>query len=436
MKCPKCHYLSFDPEPRCRNCGYTLALDDVDVAINATGPESEPLADLTLRGDALAPDVAAALDALDEPAFVSLPPKHRRRVAAARGPFDEPETPATGPAPPPSRDTDFDRDRELDASPAILDAEPEFLTEDHDDDRDRADIRAQGPAGADADEEDEEEDEEAAEDEHAAADVEDDEDDAPAVAPVPPRPARLPAPPTGELPLFVKGIAAAEAASTHTVDDPFGGDSPLISLPAEPRAPLAVRKPLAEPAARPSRFAGVVNEAPGRAGPLDRDLLEGLQRIETAELREEDAVVRAAREADRVGLVSRFGAAAFDAALLGSLSFGVLWVTLRFCDLPFAAVGALPAAPTAAFLLLVGLGYLLMFTAAGGQTIGKMLFGIRVVAEGRAGVAELLPVRQAIYREVIALPSILALGLGFVPALLGDERALHDRIAHTRVVRA
>jgi uncharacterized RDD family membrane protein YckC len=44
--------------------------------------------------------------------------------------------------------------------------------------------------------------------------------------------------------------------------------------------------------------------------------------------------------------------------------------------------------------------------------------------------------RQAAYRSVLALPSVLALGAGFLPALVGDERALHDRLAHTRVVRA
>ena len=36
MKCPKCHYLSFEPEPRCRNCGYDLSLSppaDLDLQI-------------------------------------------------------------------------------------------------------------------------------------------------------------------------------------------------------------------------------------------------------------------------------------------------------------------------------------------------------------------------------------------------------------------
>ena len=33
MRCPKCHYLSFEPEPRCKNCGYDLAVPEADLAI-------------------------------------------------------------------------------------------------------------------------------------------------------------------------------------------------------------------------------------------------------------------------------------------------------------------------------------------------------------------------------------------------------------------
>ena len=49
MKCPKCHYLSFEPEPRCRNCGYDLSLgqDDLDDVI--VKPDETPLTDFELR---------------------------------------------------------------------------------------------------------------------------------------------------------------------------------------------------------------------------------------------------------------------------------------------------------------------------------------------------------------------------------------------------
>jgi uncharacterized RDD family membrane protein YckC len=135
--------------------------------------------------------------------------------------------------------------------------------------------------------------------------------------------------------------------------------------------------------------------------------------------------------------VSRLGAAIIDAALIGGVSAGVLAITLRWLDLPLAQASMLPVVPIVAFLLFVAIGYLLMFTAAGGQTIGKMITGIRVVPDGAGGdAAGSLSVRQALYREVLTVPSVLMLGAGFVPGLVGERRALHDRLAHTRVVRA
>jgi hypothetical protein len=42
---------------------------------------------------------------------------------------------------------------------------------------------------------------------------------------------------------------------------------------------------------------------------------------------------------------------------------------------------------------------------------------------------------RAVQRTIAAAASALVLGIGFVPALIGVERrALHDRVAHTRVV--
>jgi uncharacterized RDD family membrane protein YckC len=177
----------------------------------------------------------------------------------------------------------------------------------------------------------------------------------------------------------------------------------------------------------PTRPRATTDAPPRKLGPLDHDLLEDLARLEDHERRESHVDAGA-----RVGVASRLGAAMIDGTLLGGLCAGIVWTTLRWCGLPFADARILPIAPTLAFLLVMGLGYLLLFTAAGGQTIGKMLCGIRVVDESD----DVLPLRQAIYREVVALPSVLALGLGFFPALVGDERALHDRLAHTKVVRA
>ena len=42
---------------------------------------------------------------------------------------------------------------------------------------------------------------------------------------------------------------------------------------------------------------------------------------------------------------------------------------------------------------------------------------------------------RAMRRTCGGVLSFLLLGLGFVPALVGNRRALHDRLAGTRVVR-
>ena len=43
--------------------------------------------------------------------------------------------------------------------------------------------------------------------------------------------------------------------------------------------------------------------------------------------------------------------------------------------------------------------------------------------------------RQAIYRELLTLPLLLPFGAGLLPAIFGKGLAVHDRLAHTRVVR-
>jgi uncharacterized RDD family membrane protein YckC len=85
------------------------------------------------------------------------------------------------------------------------------------------------------------------------------------------------------------------------------------------------------------------------------------------------------------------------------------------------------------FLLLLNVGYLTAFTAAGGRTIGKMITGIRVIGDdGRA-----IGVSGAVLRAIGSVISVAALGLPYLPAFLApDGRPLADRLAGTRVVRA
>ena len=50
MRCPKCHYVSFDGQNRCRNCGYDLSLaqpsEPLEVSTRPGNPTAAPLANL------------------------------------------------------------------------------------------------------------------------------------------------------------------------------------------------------------------------------------------------------------------------------------------------------------------------------------------------------------------------------------------------------
>jgi uncharacterized RDD family membrane protein YckC len=125
-------------------------------------------------------------------------------------------------------------------------------------------------------------------------------------------------------------------------------------------------------------------------------------------------------------------AALVDGVLIGALDAVVLYFTLKLCGLTAAEIAQLPALPLFAFFLLLNGGYFVAFTAVGGQSIGKMALGIKVITREHESV----PVGQATLRTLAYLLSALPLGAGFIPGLLSTDRlALHDRLAHTRVIR-
>jgi uncharacterized RDD family membrane protein YckC len=129
---------------------------------------------------------------------------------------------------------------------------------------------------------------------------------------------------------------------------------------------------------------------------------------------------------------SRIVAALVDGAILIGLDAGVIYFTLRLCNLTAAEVFELPVIPLMAFFLLLNGGYFVAFTAVGGQSIGKMALGIKVVSTEDLPV----PLARATLRTLGYLASALPLGAGFLPGVFGADRlALHDRLAHTRVVR-
>jgi uncharacterized RDD family membrane protein YckC len=133
-------------------------------------------------------------------------------------------------------------------------------------------------------------------------------------------------------------------------------------------------------------------------------------------------------------LSARVGAGAIDASLLMALGAAILYLTLRVTGLSNTIddVRVLPPVPFVGFLGLMAFGYVAMFTVAGGQTIGKMLMSLRVIsADGRP-----IDAAGGMLRAAACMLVPLTLGLSYVPVLVtSDHRALHDRLAGTRVVR-
>jgi uncharacterized RDD family membrane protein YckC len=354
MKCPKCRYLSFEPELRCKHCGYDFSLAEPNLAVR-TFDELEqqdpdpPLVDLQLRA------MPSALPA-------------SRQAAASIALADREEALAPRPA--------------VAARPAAV-PRPAALPK-------------------------------------------------PAAVPAPVRPAPGPTP---DLPLFIKPkevstLATASRAEALTDDI----DEPAVRVPAAPR-PLVVRRRAPDsgrhggPVVAATAPALVVNRA-------DRDLLEYLRRVETeaAPAAFPSGPVAVAVE-DAVGVATRFKALTIDVLLLALLDVAVVLLTLRQCDLGVSQWAGMPLVPLSAFLVSLSVSYLLMFNVVGGQTIGKMICGLRVVGD-QIDARAAPTFRQLSSRALLSVPSLLLLGAGFLPYLAGQDRTVHDRLTHTRVVRA
>jgi uncharacterized RDD family membrane protein YckC len=227
--------------------------------------------------------------------------------------------------------------------------------------------------------------------------------------------------PAAPLPLF----------SPDSADD----DQPLVKLPVAPRPPLAVRRTPDMPRARhvrsmPREVEPVLQfaEAPSAEPqtPRARIVNEGRPASPVTARASAPSTPPAAS-----GPMPRVLAALIDHAILLMIDTAVVYFTLRIAALPMAEWWLLPPVPMVAFLALLKLGYFCAFTTIGGQTIGKMAMGIRVVTDDDRSMD---PAR-AVRRTLAGTLSFVTLGAGFLPALLGAERlAIHDRLAHTRVV--
>ncbi|MBM3769812.1 MAG: RDD family protein [Acidimicrobiia bacterium] len=209
----------------------------------------------------------------------------------------------------------------------------------------------------------------------------------------------------------------------------FTDELSLISQASPPRPPLSVRRAPPD-AMRPRVDTPTAQDAlqePEMEMPLDA-LISPAVRAHDPEW-----VPAAADVAAPAGLGARAAAATIDLGLLTLIDLAVVYLTLQICGLTPREMDLLPLPPLVAFLVVQNGGYLVAFTA-GGQTIGKMVMGARVVASEPGQVLDL---SRALQRTLVWAVMALPLGLGLLSALLTpDRRGFHDRIAGTRVVRA
>ncbi|MFN8059377.1 MAG: RDD family protein [Vicinamibacterales bacterium] len=416
MRCPKCQYISFENEERCRNCGYSFALSAVsdapDLAIWEE-PVVGPLMELTLRPAGPAAEVAAVVppstaSALESPATTG--------PSAPAGPSDAPTPPADlplfdeptpSPLPPPKASVTPPRPplavrRSADASRPPIDtvggqtgsATPKPL-------------QPRTPLAA-------------------------------AVGPV--RPASNAAdPPPGDRP------EAPAPPAVRPSTPPRIGVTPVAKEPGVLRA--ADTKPESAvglgTAASPPAPAG----ATPRSTPLRREPpppIETTQALPTAA----DVIVRAipepapfdpfAASTDEPALPlasvgSRAFAAAIDALLFVGVAAVVLYFTAQVAGVQLGDIGRLPLGPLVGFLAILSYGYHWAFVAACGQTIGKMVAGIRVSSDDGGS----LGAGRAAARAAVAVLAPATFGLVFVPAFFdGRRRASEDRVAGTVVLIA
>jgi uncharacterized RDD family membrane protein YckC len=205
---------------------------------------------------------------------------------------------------------------------------------------------------------------------------------------------------------------------------PLPDDVPLITKPAPPRPPLAVRRATPEPPR--VRF-----QQPRIELTLESDSTSGPKLAATQPTASRSQTSGATAFGDDATLAARFVAVTIDLLILLAIDATVVYFTMQICGISLVELGLLPRGPLVAFLLVQNGGYLVVFTA-GGQTLGKMAAGIKVISTDPHGSVDF---GAACLRELMWLVLALPAGLGLLTVFSRDRRGLHDRFAHTRVVR-
>jgi uncharacterized RDD family membrane protein YckC len=236
-------------------------------------------------------------------------------------------------------------------------------------------------------------------------------------------PASPPAPPPDPESSDPYAVTERMARPSETLDD----DEPMADLPLRPLEDRPSHAPLN---AAPVRL---FEEPPARERVFELDAPEAFE-SEPAPAWPSEIRVPAddARPVERPArFVERLQAGAVDLALLGALWSIVVYFASRAARVPVE--GLLPAWPSLlGYLAFLGLMYASYFTGTTGQTLGKIVGGLRVVDTAGRPPGYF----RALLRAAFAVPGILIACVGVAPMFFDPaRRALHDRLLRTRVVK-
>lgn len=240
---------------------------------------------------------------------------------------------------------------------------------------------------------------------------------------------------TGPVPAMPRAVESPDRAAPRGTSEARLGrsdDAELVDLPLAAPLPASL---LADPQPPPARTPLAVRRTAER--PRSR-ATPHVARRPRPELFRPSADIAPTGLADVAGAVSeaapplaRVISAAVDLGLLAGIDAAVVYLTAQIASVPIGGIVTLPLVPLGVFVVALNVAYFAVFTANGGQTLGKMATGLRVEATEGA-----LTFGGAVVRVGVAIAGGLVVGAGFLPALFrADRRAVHDQIAHTRVVK-
>lgn len=132
-------------------------------------------------------------------------------------------------------------------------------------------------------------------------------------------------------------------------------------------------------------------------------------------------------------LAPRLLAAFIDVGVWLGISATIVWATLRVTELPLTLAGVrrLALMPMLGMCAVTAIVYQVVGLVGCGQTLGKMLMGMRVQMRDSGGIG----IDTAVARAAFAVAAVASLGVLYVPFLLmPGRRTLHDRLAGTEVV--